>query len=166
MIMMMMHSRASRQLAGGIHRAGSRGRRGTLCQPCPRSLGTAVQQWHQTVKKGLIGNIRLQSFLLLWEPNISISWILWRIINSWSLVITMIKIYSHITTIKVYSNITTIKVYSNITKHLIFARPNPVETGHGHGEGGDLVQVQVQGQVGGQILSEIEVRCKRLYYNL
>ena len=72
----------------------------------------------------------------------------------------MIKIYSHITTIKVYSNITTIKVYSNITKHLIFARPNPVEAGHGHGEGGDLVQVQVQGQVGGQILSEVEVGCK------
>ena len=41
-IIMMMYSRASLQLAGGIHRAGSLGRRGTLCQPCPRSLGTAV----------------------------------------------------------------------------------------------------------------------------
>ena len=51
MIIMMMHSRASLQLAGGIHRAGSLGRRGTLCQPCPRSLGTAARQWHQTVKK-------------------------------------------------------------------------------------------------------------------
>ena len=51
MIIMMMHSRASLQRAGGIHRVGSLGRRGTLCQPCPRSLGTAARQWHQTVRQ-------------------------------------------------------------------------------------------------------------------
>jgi len=34
---------------------------------------------------------------------------------------------------------------------LIFARPHPIEAGDCHGEGGDLMEVQVQRQIRGQV---------------
>ena len=36
-------------------------------------------------------------------------------------------------------------------QYLVLAWPDPVEAGHRHGEGGDLVQVKVERQIGGQV---------------
>ena len=36
-------------------------------------------------------------------------------------------------------------------QYLVLAWPDPVEAGHRHGEGGDLVEVKIERQIGRQV---------------